>query len=323
MQLKSLCITFAVVSVAQTVQAQAVDWSICNSGSSCFGRQNTDTSTVSAGVYGISSSARGVLGHTNSGVGVQGDGIVSGTGVKGTSASGNGVHGQSNGLNGVFGVSLNAFASGVYGENQSGGGYGVAGRATSAGVAVMGDNTNSSGWAGVFYGKLYADAAHKPGGGSWTTFSDARLKKDVKPLEGVLERLLKLRGVTFGWVEPEKHGHLVGPQIGMIAQEVEQVFPEWVGTEANGYKTLTIRGFEALAVEGIRAVHKDNQSLRRENQALRHQVETLEERMTKLEERRPDSMAGFGSRALGPLGAVALGLAVFLSSRRRPPSSMP
>src|SRR5439155_6873876 len=39
--------------------------------------------------------------------------------------------------------------------------------------------------------------ASKPAGGSWAVFSDARLKKNVQPLEGALDRLMRLQGVTF------------------------------------------------------------------------------------------------------------------------------
>ena len=165
--------------------------------------------------------------------------------------------------------------------------------------------------------------ALKPGGGSWTASSDVRLKKDVKPLEGGLERLLKLRGVNFEWIEPEKQGNLTGTQIGMIAQEVEQVFPEWVRTDEKGYKTLTFRGFEALTVEGMRTLHNDNLSLRRENEALRHQVGDLEDRMKKVEAKSPELAAGYGSHGFAALGGIALGLAAFFTSRRRlPPSSV-
>ena len=62
--------------------------------------------------------------------------------------------------------------------------------------------------------------------------SDERLKRNIVPLRGALERVLQLRGVTFEWNElgqqetqQESGGE---PQIGFIAQEVETVFPQWV-----------------------------------------------------------------------------------------------
>ena len=101
----------------------------------------------------------------------------------------------------------------------------------------------------------------KPGGGTWTNSSDAQLKKNVKPLEAALDKLLQLRGVRFEWRNPKKMGNLTGPQLGLIAQDVEKVFPEWVSTGPDGYKELTIRGFEALTIEALRELKTEIESL--------------------------------------------------------------
>lgn len=94
--------------------------------------------------------------------------------------------------------------------------------------------------------------ACKPGGGSWSSCSDGRLKKDVADVTGALERLLELRGVSFEFIDAEAINELSGRQNGMIAQDVEQVFPEWVHEGPDGYKRVTVRGFEALMVEALR-----------------------------------------------------------------------
>jgi len=99
--------------------------------------------------------------------------------------------------------------------------------------------------------------ADKPGGGSWTVFSDARLKKNIEPLTGALNRLLELRAVTFEYKDPQSIHELPGVQIGMIAQEVEKVFPDWVDTAPNGMKRLSIHGFEALTVEALRELRAE------------------------------------------------------------------
>jgi hypothetical protein len=107
-----------------------------------------------------------------------------------------------------------------------------------------------------------AGAATKPGGGWWSASSDARLKKNVTLLKGALGKLLQLRGVSFEWKKPEEQGNLRGPQMGLIAQEVEEVLPEWVDTDPMGYKTLTVRGFEALTVEAFRELKAELEDLR-------------------------------------------------------------
>ncbi|MFN0150591.1 MAG: tail fiber domain-containing protein [bacterium] len=100
---------------------------------------------------------------------------------------------------------------------------------------------------------LHVDgSAGKPGGGSWSVASDSRLKKNVESLDGALESLLSLRGVTYEYIDAARCNELPGRQVGMIAQEVERVFPDWVETAADGYKRLAFRGFEALTVEALR-----------------------------------------------------------------------
>jgi hypothetical protein len=104
--------------------------------------------------------------------------------------------------------------------------------------------------------------AFKPGGGAWSTLSDGRLKENVNSLSGALDKLLRLRGVSFEWKDPAKHGNLLGTQMGMVAQEVEEVFPEWVGNDLDGTKTLSVRGFEALTVEAFRDLRGEIKTLR-------------------------------------------------------------
>ncbi len=71
-------------------------------------------------------------------------------------------------------------------------------------------------------------SAGKPGGGSWSATSDLRLKEDLQTIDGsqALERLLRLRGVLFEWIHPKEH--VDGVRAGVVAQEVAEVFPEWI-----------------------------------------------------------------------------------------------
>ena len=132
--------------------------------------------------------------------------------------------------------------------------------------------------------------AFKPGGGAWGTLSDERLKQEITPLADAVERLLKLKPISFEWKEPEKQGNLTGPQMGFLAQDVEAVFPEWVGVDPQGYKTLTIRGFEALAVEALKR-------LKEENDGLREMLAKMQVRVDALERGRASSPARSGTAA--------------------------
>jgi uncharacterized small protein (DUF1192 family) len=126
----------------------------------------------------------------------------------------------------------------------------------------------------------------------WATTSDARLKKNVCPLVGALERVSRLRGVTFEWIEPEKHGNQRGPQLGMIAQEVEAVFPEWVGTDADGSKYLSLRGFEAVTIESVKELKAENDALRDEVRRLRAEMAGLRDLKREVGELKESFAAG-------------------------------
>jgi hypothetical protein len=138
----------------------------------------------------------------------------------------------------------------------------------------------------AFQLQLSQNSAAKPGGGEWTNpSSDRRWKKNIRTLEGSLDRLLELRGVTYEFIEPARHGNLQGPQVGFIAQEVEPVFPDWVGTYDDGYRHLTVRGFEALTVEALRDLRREKDE---EIAALERTVDAQERTIDELSQQVAD-----------------------------------
>ncbi len=130
--------------------------------------------------------------------------------------------------------------------------------------------------------------AGKPGGGSWSVFCDARLKTNVEPMRGTLDRLLLLRGYTFEYLPEavEQRFALPGSQIGLIAQEVETVFPDWVSQDAAGYKYVTERSTTALMVEALRELRAEKDAqikrLRDDNADLAARLDRLEQALADL-----------------------------------------
>ena len=129
--------------------------------------------------------------------------------------------------------------------------------------------------------------AQKPLGGLWGVLSDARVKHDIREIESPLDQLLSLHGITFEYNADAGPLAVPGRHIGFIAQEVEQVFPDWITEDAKGIKTVNIHGFESLLVEAIRvlkaehdveieALRADNAGLRSENVALRGRIDRIE-----------------------------------------------
>jgi hypothetical protein len=125
--------------------------------------RNTGTGSAVVGEQTGTGARPAVEGANAAGIGVSGD-SETGTGVAGGSDLGDGVAGFSSRRNGVQGISSSRAASGVYGENLSGGGFGIAGRSnvpppppfpfpSPVGAAVLGDNT-AGGTAGAFNGRV-------------------------------------------------------------------------------------------------------------------------------------------------------------------------
>ena len=80
-----------------------------------------------------------------------------------------------------------------------------------------------------------------------TSGSDLRLKENISTLHNSLDRLLKLRGVSFSWIEDPR----AGTQLGMIAQEVREVVPEIVFKRGE-YYGIDYSEMSGLFVEAIK-----------------------------------------------------------------------
>jgi hypothetical protein len=91
-------------------------------------------------------------------------------------------------------------------------------------------------------------------------YSDARLKKIVTPMSGTLDRLLSLRAYEFDYVPEaiETGKGRPGRQFGLLAQDVERVFPDWVERDPQGYLYVTERASTALLVEALHELREEN-----------------------------------------------------------------
>lgn len=109
------------------------------------------------------------------------------------------------------------------------------------------------------------------GGSGWDVISDARFKNVIAPIDHALDRLLQLRGVRFEYTEAALPGGVelpVGEQLGFVAQDVQKVFPEWVGETEEGYLYIGERGTTALLVEALRELEARNVLLEQRLRAL-------------------------------------------------------
>jgi len=78
--------------------------------------------------------------------------------------------------------------------------------------------------------------------------SDMRLKKNIHPLPVVSNKIKQLRPVMFDWRETDKG------DIGLIAQEVEQLFPCLVRTDEQGFKSVNYQKLTVLLLKTIQEI---------------------------------------------------------------------
>ena len=140
--------------------------------------------------------------------------------------------------------------------------------------------------------------------------SDERYKKEISDIDNALEQVMELRGTTyFMRIEefPDKH-FPSQRQYGVIAQELEKVFPNLVYTDPiSGYKSVQYANMVAILIEAIKehrqetlenkkmaqimreGLQEKNQeqdrrisALEKENKELKGQVEDLKKQVEKL-----------------------------------------
>jgi hypothetical protein len=82
--------------------------------------------------------------------------------------------------------------------------------------------------------------------------SDETLKTNITDLStSTLEKLLRVKTVSYNWKNyPDK-----GSQIGFLAQDLEQYFPEVVSVAPNGFKTVSYGGMTPILVEAVRELN--------------------------------------------------------------------
>jgi len=91
-------------------------------------------------------------------------------------------------------------------------------------------------------------------GGDITAFasSDRRLKKNITPITNPIEKVKKLSGNTFDWNEDLQDLHK-GSDVGIVAQELNEVLPDLVTTRDNGYMAVKYDKIVALLIETTKA----------------------------------------------------------------------
>ena len=99
--------------------------------------------------------------------------------------------------------------------------------------------------------------------------SDRSLKTNIKTIENALDKIDSITGVYFDWTDEfiEKQGGEDGyfirkHDVGVIAQDLEPVLPEVVGTREDGIKAVKYDRIVALLIQGIKELRTEVNELK-------------------------------------------------------------
>ncbi len=121
--------------------------------------------------------------------------------------------------------------------------------------------------------------------GNYTSLSDARSKKDIEKAPDLLEKVIQLDVKKYHFLENKSTDK---KYFGLIAQEVENIFPEVVyhNKMDGGNNDLYTMNYSAFGVLAIKAIQEQQQKIveqEQTNQQQQQKIISLEDRIAKLE----------------------------------------
>lgn len=151
---------------------------------------------------------------------------------------------------------------------------------TPTGYATFG--SNNTGWfhmnTNTDNGFYFHRPAHANGG--FYTYSDIKLKKNIKEISSALESVRKIRGVTYDWRVDEfpERNLSQDVQYGVIAQELKSVFPGMTLDDGQGFLSVQYDEIIPVLIQATKELDDKNQQ----------QDEMIESNSTRLIEHEED-----------------------------------
>jgi len=166
-----------------------------------------------------------------------------------------------------------------------GGGYNTL-HTSSGGVGILDSNSIGTGQL-IVYGSSGRRCTIQGHWGGWSCTSDERLKREIQPLDAPLDKLMALNGVSFKWrndlkskvsevIDQESGGVAKTAKpfvdesrhIGVIAQDVQKVFPEAVFTDDEGHLSVEMTNLIPPLIEAVKELNARNAALQGKVDAL-------------------------------------------------------
>ena len=107
--------------------------------------------------------------------------------------------------------------------------------------------------------------------GDLTINSDERLKDNIQPLGSTLDKLHQIEGKTYSFKKDEEHT----PKIGVLAQEVQAVFPELVTEGGDGILSVNYQGLVPVLINAINEQDIKIAALEAQNAEIKEMVRLL------------------------------------------------
>jgi hypothetical protein len=124
-------------------------------------------------------------------------------------------------------------------------------------IGVYGNSLSNFGaWAGYFDGNVNINGQAFCTASAWS--SDKRFKNNIKGIDNVAEKLERISGYTYQYKSDEfkTKNFPKGNQIGFLAQELKEVFPELVIEDREGYLAVNYVGMIPVLLEAIKGQQK-------------------------------------------------------------------
>jgi hypothetical protein len=177
--------------------------------------------------------------------------------------------------------------SGPIGSTGSPGGVGPTGSPGGVGSTGSTGPTGPAGSTGNLVGSQGPAGARGPSGSVGVTGtrgpigstgptgpapSDIRLKENIETLSDVTTKLEKIRGVSYNFID-ESYG--VGKQIGVIAQEILEVFPELIVEIGGGYLGVDYPHLTGVLIQAIKEQQETITDLKSQIDKQQHQIDDI------------------------------------------------
>ena len=155
-------------------------------------------------------------------------------------------------------------------------------------------------------------------------YSDERLKTNVMTISNALDKLHRIRGVSFDYAAPSTVRDLMvnhlpedgTKSVGVLAQEIERVLPELVKTDAQGYKSVEYANLAGFLIQVNKEQETKLEQMEKEQETKMKQMEkeqeTKMEQMEKEQETKMEQMKlVIAVLAVAIIAILILGFALF------------